>query len=100
MLMDNPFAKAHSDHIIDALRQMCDAQQIQLVAFSAVENAAILNAFNTIYALRMIHKNDGNSYLHVDTQKEIPRSLEPVELHVEKRAVIGEAQSVLLEELM
>lgn len=65
LIMDNPFAKVHSSHIIEPLWEMCKAQNIQLIAFSAVENAAILEAFNVIYALRLVPRIDMKNHLLV-----------------------------------
>lgn len=93
MLMDNPFAKAHSPHIIEALNEMCQALNIQFIAFSAVENSAIFNAFNTIYALRMIPRSDSRNHLKAELLKDVPlpsedkRELETVELHIEQEAL-------------
>lgn len=87
MLMDNPFAKAHSPHIIKALMQMCKVMHIQFVAFSAVENSAILNAFNTIYSLRLVPRNDGRNHLLVESlhkKEDEVRNLETIEIHVDE----------------
>ncbi len=65
LIMDNPFAKVHSSHIIEPLWEMCKAQNIQFIAFSAVENAAILEAFNVIYALRLVPRIDMKNHLLV-----------------------------------
>lgn len=91
MLMDNPFAKAHSPHIIEALNEMCRALHIQFIAFSAVENSAIFNAFDTIYGLRMIPRSDSRSHLKVDVLKNPAaaldeRELETIELHIEQES--------------
>lgn len=83
MLMDNPFAKAHSPHIIQALMQMCDTMRVQFVAFSAVENTAILKAFNTIYSLRLIPRNDGRNHMLVESRSLMEtQDLETIEIHV------------------
>ena len=90
MLMDNPFAVAHSPHIIRALIRMCDAMNIQFVAFSAVENAAILSAFKTIYSLRMIPRSDGRSHLQVESLRQEEgerRELETIGLHIEQETL-------------
>jgi hypothetical protein len=80
LLMDNPFAKTQSEHIVSTLMKLCEATHIQMVAFTAVDNAAIVNAFSNIYTLKM-HKAAKGVLLKADwTKKEklldTPQNLE------------------------
>lgn len=70
LLLDNPFAYVQSGHIIDALMQLCKTTATQLVAFSNVGNAEVINAFANIYTLRMIPMFDERSHLKAERDKE------------------------------
>lgn len=93
MIMDNPFAKVHSAHIIQPLLEMCQAQNIQFIAFSAVDNAAILNAFKVIYSLRMVPRVDGKNHLFIESLKDNFRQLETLSLRFEYKEMEGEEES-------
>lgn len=81
LLLDNPFAYTQSAHIIDTMMKLADNMNTQMVAFTNVDNSAVLNAFDNIYSLRMIPRYDGKNYLNVSamTAPEI-REAESVEV--------------------
>lgn len=96
MIMDNPFAKTQSFHIVSALMKLCRSTRTQLIALSAVENPDIVNAFSNIYVLRQQKGFDGN--IHViprrikkpdseeESEQEENISIEPVQVEVIERA--------------
>lgn len=63
LIMDNPFAKTQSGHIVKALMNLCEKTNTQMIAFTAVENSVIINAFNNIYNLRFKHGWDNKDYM-------------------------------------
>lgn len=87
LLMDNPFAKVQSKHIVDALMNLCEVTNTQLIAFSDVENSAIINAFDNIYTLRKKRRMDGKDVLEVEHVKEVEETLENIHLHIEQETL-------------
>lgn len=86
LLLDNPFAYVQSGHIIQALMNLCEVTGTQLVAFSNVGNAEVLNAFKNIYTLRLIANFDDKNHLDV-THTRVPQSqknstVEPVQIRI------------------
>lgn len=86
LLLDNPFAYVQSGHIIQALMNLCEVTGIQLVAFSNVGNAEVLNAFKNIYTLRLIANFDDKNHLDV-IHTRVPQSqknstVEPVQIRI------------------
>ncbi|MBF0579997.1 hypothetical protein IM774_09465 [Erysipelotrichaceae bacterium RD49] len=69
LLLDNPFAYVQSGHIIQALMNLCQSTATQLVAFSNVGNAEVINAFKNIYTLRLIPNYDDKNHLGVTHTK-------------------------------
>lgn len=85
LLMDNPFAKVQSKHIVDALMNLCRATNTQLIAFSDVENAAIINSFDNIYTLRKKRRIDGKDTLEIERVKEPEEKIEGVHIRVQQQ---------------
>lgn len=69
MILDNPFAYVQSGHIIQALMSLCETTATQLVAFSNVGNADVINAFKNIYSLRLIPRFDDKNHLAAEHEK-------------------------------
>lgn len=86
MILDNPFAYVQSGHIIRALMSLCETTGTQLVAFSNVGNADVINAFKNIYSLRMIPRMDEKNHLFAEHEKTTleGRALEPVQIHIQE----------------
>lgn len=89
LLLDNPFAYVQSGHIIQALVNLCKVTNTQLVAFSNVGNAEVLNAFKNIYTLRLITNFDEKNHLDV-VHTRVPQehqnsSVEPVQIRIYDR---------------
>lgn len=85
LLLDNPFAYTQSAHIIDAMMKLAHNMHTQMVAFTNVDNAAILSAFSNIYVLRMVSYYDNR--LHMESTKVTPdevREAEPVQMYTQE----------------
>lgn len=81
LLLDNPFAYVQSGHIIQALMNLCQSTATQLVAFSNVGNAEVINAFKNIYTLRLIPNYDDKNHLGVTHTKSPDRSaIDPIQI--------------------
>lgn len=85
LLMDNPFAKVQSKHIVDALMNLCKATNTQFIAFSDVENSAIINAFDNIYTLRKKRRLDGKDTLEIDRAKRPEDEIEKIHIRIEQQ---------------
>lgn len=89
LIMDNPFAKTQSEHLIKTLMQLCQATSTQLIAFTAVENPAIINNFSNIYTLRLRKRADQKVYLESEHSKQAGSSsfeeqtVEMEDLHIQ-----------------
>ncbi len=81
LLLDNPFAYVQSGHIIQALMNLCQSTATQLVAFSNVGNAEVINAFKNIYTLRLIPNYDDKNHLGV-THTKAPEisAIDPIQI--------------------
>ena len=81
LLLDNPFAYVQSGHIIQALMNLCQSTATQLVAFSNVGNAEVINAFKNIYTLRLIPNYDDKNHLGVThTKSPDHSSIDPIQI--------------------
>ena len=52
-IFDNPFGEASSDHLVKALRAISEKFGMQLICFSDLKQASIVNNFDLIYQLSM-----------------------------------------------
>mgnify|MGYP000884855461 FL=1 len=50
---DNPFGKASSPHVLDPVFKVAQANQIQLICFTAHKQDTILNYFPVVYSLQL-----------------------------------------------
>ena len=53
VLMDNPFGKASSPHLLKPLREIADKNNVQLICLTDLGGEAILNRFNNCLALAL-----------------------------------------------
>ncbi|HZK23776.1 MAG TPA: hypothetical protein VFC74_00105 [Oscillospiraceae bacterium] len=54
LIMDNPFAKTHTEHLLEPMFQIAEKYNIQLICFSGIGGSAIYNRFNKIYVAKVI----------------------------------------------
>ncbi|WP_152909100.1 hypothetical protein [Clostridium homopropionicum] len=62
IILDNPFAKMTSQHLLKSFLEFAKLFNIQLICFTDVENEAVLSSFNLIYTL---------SKIKIDSRKEL-----------------------------
>lgn len=54
LIMDNPFAKTYSEHLLKPVFEAAKKSRVQLICFSGSDGEAIYDRFNNIYVLRLI----------------------------------------------
>lgn len=60
LIMDNPFAKTQSEHLLKPLMEMAKKTNTQLICLAAVEGSAIYNRFDNIYVAKLENSNIRN----------------------------------------
>lgn len=64
LIMDNPFAKTQSAHLLDPLMEIARKNNIQLICLSAINTPAIFDIFDNIYELKLEDSRiNGKKYL-------------------------------------
>ena len=71
LLMDNPFAQTHSEHLLKPLMELARKNNTQLICFTGIGAEAIYNSFDNIYVLNLIPSklHRGIEYLRADHTK-------------------------------
>jgi hypothetical protein len=71
LIMDNPFAKTSSEHLLKPLVEMADKTNTQLICLSDIGKEAIYNRFDNIYELKLIESDiqTGKQYMQVERKK-------------------------------
>jgi hypothetical protein len=71
LIMDNPFAKTSSEHLLKPLIEMADKTNTQLICLSDIGKEAIYNRFDNIYELKLIESGiqTGKQYMQVEHKK-------------------------------
>lgn len=71
LLMDNPFAQTHSEHLLKPLMELARINNTQLICFTGIGAEAIYNSFDNIYVLNLIPSklHRGIEYLRADHTK-------------------------------
>ncbi|MCR3921184.1 MAG: hypothetical protein NUK65_01545 [Firmicutes bacterium] len=54
LIMDNPFAKTHTEHLLEPMFQIAEKYNIQLICFSGIGGSAVYNRFNKIYVAKVM----------------------------------------------
>lgn len=57
LIMDNPFAQTHSEHLLKPLVEMAKKTNTQLICLSAIGGASVYNRFDNIYVLKLVDSN-------------------------------------------
>lgn len=67
MIMDNPFARTSSEHLLKAVIDIARTFQIQLICLSDLSQSSITNRFNLIYTLSVRQKlYSDKEVLHIE----------------------------------
>lgn len=61
LLMDNPFAKTYSGHLLMPMKEMAKKNNTQLISFTGIRNEEISNSYDNIYVLSLIPAGLSNS---------------------------------------
>jgi hypothetical protein len=71
LIMDNPFAKTSSEHLLKPLVEMADKTNTQLICLSDIGKEAIYNRFDNIYELKLVDSSiqTGKQYMRVEHKK-------------------------------
>ena len=65
LILDNPFSKMQSDHIIEAIMEVANATDTQLMIFSGIKLESVLNPFPICVGLSQVEiENDKKMYLN------------------------------------
>lgn len=93
LLMDNPFAKTHSAHLLRPLMDMAEKTNTQLICLSGIGNDAIYSCFDNIYVLNLIAASlrSGVSYLSGEQK----RGGEDAETLLSSQIEVGTAEELL-----
>lgn len=57
LIMDNPFAQTHNEHLLKPLMEMARKTNTQLICLSAIGGGPIYNRFDNIYVLKLVDSN-------------------------------------------
>jgi hypothetical protein len=63
LIMDNPFGKMSSEHLLKTVFALAKQYNLQVVCFTDLKNNAIFNRFNLIYALNSVYTDDNRRYI-------------------------------------
>jgi len=61
LLMDNPFAKTYSGHLLMPMKEIAKKNNTQLISLTGIKTEAIYNSYDNIYALSLIPAGLSNS---------------------------------------
>lgn len=71
VIVDNPFGKASSDHVLDPVFFIAEKLGFQIIALTAhTEGSFIRNYFPVVYGCRLRESSNNSSFI-VDKEKEI-----------------------------
>ncbi len=57
LIMDNPFAKAQSDHLLIPMMDIAAKANVQIIALTGIGGESIYNRFDNIYVLGLVSSN-------------------------------------------
>ena len=70
LIMDNPFAKTYSSHILKPLMDLAEKNNTQLLCLSGLGSESIYECFDNIYTLNHVPSNLGSTqYLKASHKK-------------------------------
>ena len=70
LIMDNPFAKTYSSHILKPLMDLAEKNNTQLLCLSGLGSESIYECFDNIYTLNLVPSNlDSTQYLKASHKK-------------------------------
>lgn len=61
LLMDNPFAKTYSSHLLMPMKEIAKKNNTQLISLTGIKTEAIYNSYDNIYVLSLIPAGLSNS---------------------------------------
>lgn len=61
LLMDNPFAKTYSGHLLMPMKEIAKKNNTQLISLTGIKTEAIYNSYDNIYVLSLIPAGLSNS---------------------------------------
>lgn len=63
VLMDNPFAKMSSSHLLRAVFGLAKQYNVQMICYTDLKNSSIVNSFKLIYSMHSLYSSDNKRYL-------------------------------------